>query len=346
MTLRRLPASLAALAALWALSGCGLGAGSTPRGVQLTVTRDFGARELLQAPAPRAVGEETVMSLLRRNAAISTRYGGGFVQSIGGLAGGSEGGDPVDWFYYVNGVEATKGAASTIVHAGDRIWWDRHDWSQTDQVPAVVGSFPEPFRAGYDGKRLPVRVECAEVQSSACQAVVARLRSLGVPAALASISGGDEPYTLRMLVGPLSKLAADPGVHQIEAGPRYSGVYARFDADGKTLQLLDAKGKAVLALGAGAGLVAATRYREEAPVWAVTGTDEGGVERAAAALSEAALRNSFAIALASSGERLALPVLKPAAHLAVLPPAGNERKGIARAVGARRGGAAGSSNER
>jgi Domain of unknown function (DUF4430) len=316
MLRRRLPAPLVATAVLSALAGCGLGAGATPKGVQLTVTRDFGARVVREARAPRAVGEETVMSLLRRNAAIATRYGGGFVQSIDGLAGGSEGGDSVDWFYYVNGVQAGKGAAATVVHAGDRVWWDRHDWSQAQDVPAVVGSFPEPFLAGIEGRRLPVRVECAEAESSACQGVLGRLRSLGVPAALASISGGDEPYTLRVLVGPLSKLAADPGVHQIEAGPRYSGVYARFGAYGKTLLLLDAKGRAVLTLGAHAGLVAATRYREEAPVWVVTGTDEAGVNRAAAALSEASLRDRFAIALSGSGTALALPVPEPVAHVA------------------------------
>jgi hypothetical protein len=314
MTPRRLPVSLVAFAALCALAGCGLGAGSTPKGVQLTVTRDFGSRALHRAHAPRVVGEETVMSLLARNATVRTRYGGGFVQSIDGLAGGTESGAPVDWFYYVNGVEATKGAAATVVHPGDRIWWDRHDWSQTEDVPAVVGSFPEPFLAGIEGKRLPVRVECAETESSACQGVLGRLRALGVPAALASISGGDEPYTLRVLVGPLSKLAADPGVHQIESGPRYSGVYARFGAGAKTLQLLDASGHTVLTLAAHSGLVAATRYHEEAPVWVVTGTDEDGVNRAAAALSEATLTDRFAIALPSSGAPLALPIPEPTAH--------------------------------
>ncbi len=50
------------------------------------------------------------MSLLLRNYPVATRYGGGFVQSIDGLAGGQEGGRPVDWFYYVNGVEARTGS--------------------------------------------------------------------------------------------------------------------------------------------------------------------------------------------------------------------------------------------
>src|SRR5665648_948605 len=117
MTPRRSPALVVALAALCALAGCGLGPGPAPKGVRLTVTRDFGARVLHGARAPSVVGQETVMSLLQRNATVSTRYGGGFVQSIDGLSGGVKAGEARDWFYYVNGVQAPRGAADTTVHA-------------------------------------------------------------------------------------------------------------------------------------------------------------------------------------------------------------------------------------
>jgi hypothetical protein len=140
---RTLAAQLLAIGSLLCLAGCGLGAGSAPSAVRLLVTRDFGARVLHDTPDPKRSGQETVMSLLLRNYAVSTRFGGGFVQSIDRLPGGQESGSPVDWFYYVNGVQATKGAAATDVHPGDHIWWDRHDWSQTDDVPAVVGSETE-----------------------------------------------------------------------------------------------------------------------------------------------------------------------------------------------------------
>src|SRR5439155_13314141 len=82
-----LPALLA-LAWLLALAGCGLGAGSTPGGVGLTVTRDFGAQTLHTASHPKISGQETVMSLLLRNYSVHTRYGGGFVAGIGGVDGG------------------------------------------------------------------------------------------------------------------------------------------------------------------------------------------------------------------------------------------------------------------
>src|SRR5436190_1461066 len=85
---------LAALALAVAAAGCGIGAGKTPSGVQLTVTSDFGAVALGSWSAPRVHGEETVMSLLTRNAKVATRYGGGFVQSIDGVAGGRAAGRP------------------------------------------------------------------------------------------------------------------------------------------------------------------------------------------------------------------------------------------------------------
>jgi hypothetical protein len=289
-----------------ALAGCGLGAGPAPTAVQLLVTRDFGGRVISQTRTPSVKGEETVMRLLMRNDQVTTREGGNFVQSIAGLSGGREAGQPVDWFYYVNGIQASKGAADTAVHPGDHIWWDRHDWSQTDAVPAVVGSFPEPFLNGLDGKRWPVRVECAQVSGYACKTVTERLRALGVPAAVAAIGSSGEPETLRLMVGPWISVGGDLTAHTIAAGPRASGVYARFSADGKTLTLLDEAGRPVRTLGADAGLIAATRNGESAPVWVVTGTDDAGVGNAAREFDQNALENHFAVALAP-GETIALP---------------------------------------
>jgi Domain of unknown function (DUF4430) len=301
---------LVVLAAAWAVlvaSGCGLGAGHAPSAVQLTVTRDFGATVVRAYTVPKVRGQETVMSLLVRNADVKTRFGGGFVQSIDGLAGGRQNGQAVDWFYYVNGIEAAKGGASTTVHPGDHIWWDRHDWSQTDDVRAVVGSFPEPFLDGTDGKRLPVRVECAEVAGVACRTVRARLNAVGVATAVAAMGGGGAaPRTLRVAVAPWSLVGGSGGAQQIEHGPGASGVYARFSTDGRTITMLDQDGAQAGRLGAGAGLIAATRNGQDAPVWVVTGTDAVGTARAAQAFSASTLRNRFAVAISPAGP-LALP---------------------------------------
>jgi len=302
---RALATNLALLLGAFYLAGCGLGAGPAPTAVQLVVSRDFGSRLLGRTGAPRVSGQETVMSLLMRNHAVSTRYSGGFVQSIDGLAGGQEAGQPVDWFYYVNGVEAGRGAAATNVHAGDHVWWDRHDWSQTEDVPAVVGSFPEPFLNGLEGKRLPVRIECAPQAAGPCATVARKMREAGVPAALAATGSSAGPLTLRVLVGAFAGLRYDPAAQPVLQGPRASGVYARFSADGSTLELLDQDGRQVRTLGADAGLIAATRSGEDAPVWLVTGTDAAGVQLAARSLDAATLHDRFAVALTPGG---ALPV--------------------------------------
>ncbi len=291
-----------------ALVGCGLGAGPVPRSVTLTVTRNFGAQVVRSWSAPKLAGQETVMSLLMRNTDASTRFGGDFVQSIDGFsASTSSSGAPVAWFYYVNGVSAPKGAAETTVHPGDRIWWDQHDWSQTDNVPAVVGSFPEPFVNGIEGKRLPVRVECAAGSLGPCHTVAARLQKLGVLAAIAAIGPAGEPETLRVLVGPWRQVRSGPGTAAIEQGPRASGVYARFSSTGATLTLLDEQGQPARALGAGAGLIAATSFGEEAPQWVVTGTDTAGVEAAASAFDQTTLENRFAVVIAPGGAALPAP---------------------------------------
>jgi hypothetical protein len=289
------------------LSGCGLGPGPTPGGVRLAVTEDFGAHVLGSSSSPQIHGQETVMSLLMRNYKVTTRYGGGFVESVNGRSGGTQGEEPSDWFYYVNGVEAPKGAAETNVLAGDRIWWDLHNWSQTDEIPAVVGSYPEPFVNGIEGKRYPLREECAEPSGLACAMVRKHLTAVGVPVALAAVSSEEDQLTLRVVVGPYSALGDSLSVHDVGVGPRYSGVYVRFSGDGRTLTLLDGSGATVRTLGAGAGLVAATRYGEQAPVWLVTGTNTAGVNLAANALSERALRNRFALALEPSGVAQPVP---------------------------------------
>jgi hypothetical protein len=289
-------ALLGAVAATALLAGCGLGTGGGAEGVSLVVTRDFGARTLGEASAREAPGSETVMRFLQRNFRVATRYGGGFVQSIDGLSGGREGTRRRDWFYYVNGLEADEGAAATRLHPGDRVWWDRHDWGAAVGVPAVVGSFPEPFRSGIDGKRLPVQVACGAGAGAACVEAQRRLGAIGAKVGVGGLAARSGEATIRVLVGPWRGLRGDPVARRIERGPATSGVYARFAAGGRRLELLDERGRELRALPR-AGLVAATRLEDHAPLWVVTGTDAAGALQAARALTEERLRNRFALAL-------------------------------------------------
>lgn len=294
-----------------AAGGCGLGAGASQEGgATLTVTRDFGTRDVGSAEADPIPGGETVMRMLQRDFEVETRYGGGFVQQINGIAGGRENGRPVDWFYYVNGILAEEGAAAHKLSAGDDIWWDHHDWGASADVRAVVGAFPEPFRSGVDGKRLPVRLDCGAAAEDACDEVAKRLAEESVKAGRSAAAGFGGEGVLRIKVGVWSDVRRDPAVRELEKGPRASGVYARLNAAGDELALLDPEGETVRALGAGSGLVAATRLSGEAPTWIVTGTDEVGLAAAAARLERDALEDRFAIAV-ENGRPTPLPVQPP-----------------------------------
>jgi hypothetical protein len=303
--------ALVALALLLAagLAGCGLGAGAGGTGARVLVTRDFGTRQLGARIAQNLPSSETAMRMLERDFHVTTRYGGGFVQSIDGLSGGTAGGRPVDWFIYVNGMESAVGAADVTLHDGDAVWWDRHDWGATPHVPAVVGSYPEPFLHGSGGKRYPVVLECADDVQAACTTVSNRLGAVGVIAGRQALGTGVGQDTTRVFVGRWSRLRGDAALEQLDHGPASSGVYVRFSADGRQMDLLDSRGDAVRTLGAGAGLVAATRFEQQAPTWAVTGTDVAGVTAAARALDEQTLQRRFALALDGS-QAIGLPVVR------------------------------------
>jgi hypothetical protein len=295
--------AIALIVATIATAGCGLGPGKDLGSVRLTVTRDYGSRPILVREVDDVTESDTVMRVLERNADISTRYGGGFVQSIDGLEAQERFGLSRDWFFYVDGVESTVGAADYSLHGGESVWWDYRDWSAAISVPAVVGSWPQPFSGGYDGRRHPVVVECRG-GGGACVTVRGRLRRAG--AALASGSSAD---AIRVLIGPWDRVRDDPAAAQIEAGPQRSGVFAGFrrTAAGYVLQGLGEDGKVAESFGLDAGLVAATRHAESPPMWVVTGGDRAGVAKAAALLDGPHLRDRYAVAV-EGGEEVPLPV--------------------------------------
>jgi hypothetical protein len=300
---------LALVALCAALIGCGFGEGESTGEVTLTVTRDFGAERLHEGIDQEVASEgDTVMRLLQDAYDVETRYGGGFVQEVDGVRGGRVDGKRADWFYYVNGIEASVGAAERRVAAGERVWWDHHAWEAAQRVPAVVGSFPEPFATGLEGKRFPVRLVCLGGAERSCDEVTTRLEEAGVRAVSRAVleqSPGVE--VLRVIVGSWADVRRDGTLRRLERGPGDSGVFARPSSSGDAIEVLDADGEVVRELGAGAGLVAATSVEGQAPTWVVTGTDEVGVAAAAAALTEERLEQRFALAV-EDGNDLPLPV--------------------------------------
>lgn len=287
------------------LAGCGLGAGKGTSNVDLTVTRSFGARSVASVSEKHTAGSETVMRMLERSFKVETQYGGGFVEAINGIAGDSS---RHDWFYYVNGIEAAQGAATTTVHKGDHIWWDLHDWTATNSVPAVVGSFPEPFVHGVGGKRYPTTLECGDGMTDVCSQVSSELHSVGVPSASQTIGTGSGNDSLALVVGTWPQIKALIAANLLAVGPQRSGVYARFADGGAALQLLNPHGQVAQTLHAGAGLIAATRDNVSAPTWLITGTDRAGVAAAANALTPARLKNHFALAVGPGGIDIPVPI--------------------------------------
>jgi Domain of unknown function (DUF4430) len=207
---------VAAAAAL--LAGCGgVGHGQAT----LWVTRDEGKTVLLVKRVP---ADETAMQALDRSVKLDTRYGGRFVQAINGLSGSVS--SRHDWFYFVNGIEATRGAVDYRLHDGDVEWWDYRDWGRVGQsVAVVVGAFPEPFLHGYDGKVRPAVVvgsgHGAQLLAKVVQGHIAAQAPAG--ANVLRLVPGHARFTARMLssgaveftfAGNAARLARDPALYR------------------------------------------------------------------------------------------------------------------------------------
>jgi hypothetical protein len=277
------------------------------------VTRDYGAKTLVDEAEDDPPSSETVIRFLDREAEITTRYGGGFVQSIDGLAGAENRGRRHDWFFYVNGIWSGIGAAEVHVRGGDRIWWDYRDWTDATRVPAVVGSWPQPFaQASGEGDRRPVRVEC-RAGGSACRIAASRLAGAGVEASVerGGEGRGRNSGAPRLLVGPWSEVRDDRTVDELRGGPAANGVFAAFKGPiegAYHLIALDPTATPVRDLGPDAGLVAAVQSGDQAPAWIVTGSESAAVRRAASSLDAAALRDRYAVAAPVGTPPLALPL--------------------------------------
>jgi Domain of unknown function (DUF4430) len=294
--------SLAAALALCAtaVAGCGLGPGEDEGEVELTVTRDYGD-EVMLAESDSINESDTVMRVLDRNADLTTRYGGGFVQSIDGLAGGQSGGGRSDWFFYVNGIESSTGSADYDLSDGDRIWWDYRDWTAAMRVPAVVGSWPEPFVHGFQGQRWRAVMEC-RARASTCETANRRLSPLS------DETSDSVASPIVVLVGAWKVVRKDETAALLANGPNESGVFARFVGTRRPLlEVLNKEGQPAGSIGKGGGLIAALRPGEGAPTWVVTGTDAKGVAAAANLLGDQ-LRNHYAVATQPGAGPIGVPV--------------------------------------
>jgi hypothetical protein len=183
---------VAMLLAAAVAAGCGVG--ETEGTASVWITRDRGSKVLLVRTVPAGL---TAMQALRRVADVKTRYGGRFVQAVNGLEGSLAAGR--DWFYFVNGIAADRGAAEYRLHAGDVEWWDYRSWRGSPEVGAVVGAFPEPFLHGYGGRRPPAAISClARNLEATCRRLGKIVRADGPPSPRANV------LVVRDRAGPFS----------------------------------------------------------------------------------------------------------------------------------------------
>jgi hypothetical protein len=192
-----------------ALAGCG--AAREHGKATLWVTRDRGSQVLYAGSVPAGL---TAMQALERRMKVSTRYGGRFVQSIEGISGSASA--QRDWLYFVNGVEADRGAAEVRLRPGDVEWWDYRSWRGSGMsVPVVVGAFPEPFRHGFEWVKPGARVQGSGAVARKLQTLVGRgpnVIVIDARAAPESAHAARSGSVVRLVLGAraAARLAADP----------------------------------------------------------------------------------------------------------------------------------------
>lgn len=296
MTLARLAAALAVASA--AVAGCGLADTAVPRlPVTLSVTTGFG-RQVLRSASERAPRPgETALRLLERTGRVGVAADGA-VASLDGVR--------ARWRYWVNGVAPATRPGDYALRRGDAIQFDAGG-AGAPPTAAIVGAFPQPFADGLMGRRLPTRIECGASSDSACATVRGRLERVGALPSGAPIGAPAGADTIRIVVGRWQELRQLEAAKAIVAGPAQSGVYVRPDDAHQTFDLLTATGVTRARAPAGAGLVAAVSLRGEALVWIVSGFDDAGVARAAAALDSSSLHAAFAV-VASPAAATRLPL--------------------------------------
>jgi uncharacterized protein DUF4430 len=200
----------AALFVLIVLAGCGGAAGEDEGTAQLWVTRDRGTELLLDAEVEAG---QTLMRALAAEADLDTRYGGRYIQSVNGIEGDLTA--QRDWFWFVNGYEGDRSAASYRLRDGDVAWVDFRAWLREGEARVVVGAFPEPFLHGYEGRRRPAVVRYEGSQARQADAIGRSIGADSVAQLGMPVPNGANVFELRL--GPprataelLGETAGDP----------------------------------------------------------------------------------------------------------------------------------------
>jgi hypothetical protein len=226
--------ALALLLVALAVASCGEEARSGVGTATLWVTRDRGATLLVDERVPAG---QTLLRALRSRAAVTTRYGGRFIQSVDGIAGDAS--RRRDWFWFVNGLTGDTGAAEYRLHDGDVAWWDYRDWSRdAETLDVVAGAFPEPFLHGFGGRVRDVAVRHAPGRGADARRLARAIGASDIATSGTPVAGDEHVFELgpvtpgALLVARLRVPGSGPGSpvrfsYGGEVGPLLEGAYTR-----------------------------------------------------------------------------------------------------------------------
>ncbi len=283
----------------------------TPDGsmVSVSITEEFG-RRLVKSGKVRVKEGDSALDALKEVARVQTDYGGGFVSAINGIKSAANG-KRKDWFYYVNGTLSGIGSNQWEARAGDTIWWDLHEWSGRNFIPAVVGAWPQPFTIGYSRKPQRSRVMYGDGMESLARDVGGYLEKNGADVVYSTRVSrrehdGSGPAIVFLSFGQARRI---PWVVDALAQPGKNGSFVTIDDE--KLVALDSDGQAAPAGNSAQAAVVSTGsgMGDASPVWFVICDGGAGAARVRRLLVSETERLALKVGVAveANGSVYALP---------------------------------------
>lgn len=268
-----------------ALGGCSNTTETISGEVELSITKNFGNEGILNESIILDK-KMSVMELLNQYLQVETEYGGGFVNSINGLTSGytnTSEKEKLDWFYFINGIMTDVGATQYFPTDGDKIWWDYHLWGNIPFTPAVIGSFPQPFLNGYQGKNSGTLI----LVGKGCEELATSLRDYLHEVGVENVEVQDYEEEL---VADRSKITLVVALwEELFQSGFWAGIQKNRDKTGWFAELQqeafyslneEAERQKTYDEGVGAILATAMGMGDPTPLWLVTGLDKKGITNA------------------------------------------------------------------
>jgi hypothetical protein len=274
----------------------------------LRVSRDFRTPPLME----KRVGcsGQSVMKLLKECATVGTAFGGGFVQSIDGIAAGKGSDARRAWLYYVNGLIADVGATQCVPKCGDYVVWDLHSCDGVGAVTSLIGCFPQPFLSFQKRGAAPLLILHDGRSKETARMLARSLEKRGIgKAKIQPVPESALPSASSIIVGWWDDIIGNPTLKRIYEHRKACGIFVEFNKDGLHVLSLDRTRRKSLRQ---AGVILATRRggTPPMPLWIVSGTDHEQTTKAAEILiREPEKIRGMASAAVSGGKLYPVPLM-------------------------------------